>query len=233
MNQATYLYRLQIIDTQIDQVSTRLLEIQKQLDSDKTVVNAEDAHKEVLKAYEKARNELKNIEHTVSDQQIKVEQSESSLYGGKVKNPKELQDLQREIASVKKHIRELEDQQLDMMVQVEQLENSLSSSKEVYQKAQADFINKSALLLGEKDQLTKKKERLEVERNAGLSSISPDMMSIYNRLRVIKGKIAVALVDDSSCSACGAVLTPSEWQNARSPHQVVYCYSCGRILYAG
>jgi uncharacterized pyridoxal phosphate-containing UPF0001 family protein len=37
---------------------------------------------------------LKQTEADVEKQRIKIEQTESSLYGGRVQNPKELQDLQ-------------------------------------------------------------------------------------------------------------------------------------------
>lgn len=49
------------------------------------------------------RHDLKTAEAEAEAQKIKIEQTEASLYGGSVHNPKELQDLQREVASLKKH----------------------------------------------------------------------------------------------------------------------------------
>ncbi|MGZ9220523.1 MAG: C4-type zinc ribbon domain-containing protein [Anaerolineales bacterium] len=39
-------------------------------------------------------------------------------------------------------------------------------------------------------------------------------------------------MSDGSCAACGTTLTPSQQQIARSTSQLIYCPSCGRILYA-
>jgi predicted nucleic acid-binding Zn-ribbon protein len=56
-----------------------------------------------------AQNTLKHAEAEVGRQKVKIEQSESNLYSGNVKNPKELQDLQNEIAALKRYLITLED----------------------------------------------------------------------------------------------------------------------------
>ncbi|MFN2235225.1 MAG: C4-type zinc ribbon domain-containing protein [Anaerolineales bacterium] len=48
----------------------------------------------------------------------------------------------------------------------------------------------------------------------------------------MRAGVAVAKVEDRACKACGSTLTASLNQAARSPSQIVFCDSCGRILYA-
>ena len=76
-------------------------------------------------------------------------------------------------------------------------------------------------------------DRLETERQAVVASISSDTLKLYERLRQQKRGLAVTTAKDASCDTCGATLTAAEWQLARSPGQMSYCPSCGRILYAG
>ena len=59
-----------------------------------------------------AERALKLSESEVEKQQIKIQQTEASLYGGKVHNPKELQDLQKDIVSLKRHLETFSQRQL-------------------------------------------------------------------------------------------------------------------------
>jgi uncharacterized protein len=98
---------------------------------------------------------------------------------------------------------------------------------------QAHSASQSAALLGEQDTLHREVTRLDSERQAVAVAIPPSDIELYNHLRKNKRGVAVAVVSEESCLACGAGLTPAECQSARSPSQLVYCSSCGRILYAG
>jgi len=116
MSQAFNLYRLQKIDTQIDQINNRLAEINHILAADENLHKAEELSQNTKNQLFKMQQNLKQKEDEVQAHRIKIETNESSLYGGKVRNPKELQDLQMEIASLKKRLTILEDEQLDIML---------------------------------------------------------------------------------------------------------------------
>jgi predicted nucleic acid-binding Zn-ribbon protein len=176
---------------------------------------------------------LKQKEDEVQAQRIKIETNESSLYGGKVRNPKELQDLQVDIASLKKRLSILEDEQLDIMLTIETAELEFSQAQKNLNQAQADHGNRTASLAGEQSQLSKSKDNLLAERNPLLNSVVPENLSIYQSLRDQKKGVAVVSIDDESCSACGTTIRPVEIQAARSPQKIAFCSSCNRILYAG
>lgn len=233
MSSSFHLYQLQKIDTQLDQISQRSNEIQRLLEEDTNL----RAAKQQLEAAEKqariARQALHQVEASVQAKRVKKEQSEASLYGGLIKNPKELQDLQNEVASLKRVITKLEDEELEAMIAVEEAEDALKTAQQQMAQAQAEFTQQNASLTGEQSQLTRTAERLHAERELVTSQISVDSISSYDRLRKAKRGVAVAFVDEDSCGTCGAALTPAERQSARSPHQIVLCPSCGRILYAG
>ena len=233
MNQAFQLYQLQKIDSQLDVIENRLNEINKILDADQTVKQAETAVQQKKEEIHQAHMAMKKIDDAVQAQKIKIETSNASLYGGKIQNPKELQDLQNEISSLKKHLANLEDQELEAMIQFDQLELDMKKAVENQKSAQGEFVEKQSKLLGEQLQLNKTKEKLLAERAAAIPSILPEELEKYLKLRKTKRGIAVASVTEGACTGCGSNLTPAEWQAARSPHQVAYCSSCGRILYAG
>ncbi len=233
MNQAFQLYQLQKIDSQLDVIENRLNEINKILDADETLKLAEAAVQQKQQELHQEKLSMQRIDDKVQAQKIKIETSSAALYGGKIQNPKELQDLQSEISSLKKHLAVLEDQELESMISYDQLELDLKKALENQKNAQAELAEKQSKLLGEQLQLSKTKEKLLAERAAAVPSILPENLEMYFKLRKTKRGVAVASVSDEACTGCGSNLTPAEWQAARSPRQVAYCSSCGRILYAG
>lgn len=233
MNPAFHLFRLQLIDTQIDQIEASLRDIQRLLSSDEAVNQARANADEAYNKLHEARTNLKQIEFSVHEQQIKIGQSEAALYGGRIHNPKELQDLQKEIASLKKHLASYEDQQLEAMMAVEEHEVQEKSTQLALNQATANFAEHSAGWIGQKDQLTHNLERLITERSTALALASKESLQTYELLRKRKSGIAVTTIKDGACSTCGTTIRPSELQAARSAQEIVYCSSCGRILYSG
>lgn len=233
MNQVLHLFQLQKIDSQLDQISHRLKEIQTILNSDKTLQDAENALAQARQEHYQTHQTLRAIEEKAQSHRIKMETSEAALYGGKIRNPKELQDLQNEIASLKRLIGQLEDQQLEAMVTLETAEASKKAAEENLIQTQSALATRQAGLLGEKHQHERQQEILSTERNACMTQITSESLAIYHKLREQKRGLAISLIEDGACKACGSSLRPAELQSARSPHNIVFCSSCGRIVYAG
>jgi len=233
MNQAFQLYQLQKTDSQYDQASNRLNEIERILQEDETLRQAEALAASAEHMLKHAHLSLQKAEDAVQAQRIKIEENEAALYSGRIRSPKELQDLQNEVAALKRYQTVLEDHQLEAMMALEEAERDHQRAKEQLANVQASFATQKAGLLGEQSQLQKNRERSLSERNVLLSSIAPENLETYERLRKQKRGIAVATIVDEACTACGAMLTPAEWQAARSPQKMVFCPSCGRLLYAG
>jgi uncharacterized protein len=232
MSAALGLYRLQQIDSQMDQARTRLEAIRQTLENDlelrtatERVAAAESAHKEAERAQRQAEAE-------VQSQRIKIEQAESSLYGGAVRNPKELQDLQHDVASLKKHFVTLEDRLLESMLTTESAASFLTEALAALSKVESSLGNQTRHLTDERASLTHNLERLEAERKAASSPVDVKLFEQYESLRRERRGIAVTTVSDGACAACGTTLTPGQQQTARSSAQIARCPTCGRILFA-
>ncbi len=176
--------------------------------------------------------QLKNAAAEAETQKIKIEQAESSLYGGRVQNPKELQDLQKEIISLKKHLTTLEERELEAMVNAETTENDLQNAKTQLELIQARLGNEHKKLLAEQSNIVAELEQLTEEREAALGPIESSLLQTYEALRQQKRGTAVAEINDGACASCGTTLNAALQQSARSPKQLSNCPSCGRILFA-
>ncbi|MEI8130834.1 MAG: C4-type zinc ribbon domain-containing protein [Leptolinea sp.] len=233
MNPAFQLSRLQKIDTELDQISSRQQEIQR-------IIKDESEFDEVKSRLSEAENQLKVCQKQLQDIdeknhhfQMKLQESEQSLYGGKIRSPRELQDIQNEIGSLKKQISIQDEAQFSVMMQFEELETNQTSIKAEWVEAQSIFATRVASSKGEFSSLEKKKENLFIERHAVIQNLEEDVLQKYVALRKTKRGLAVALVSEQACMGCGSTLTPADWQAARSPQRLVLCATCGRILYAG
>jgi predicted nucleic acid-binding Zn-ribbon protein len=233
MSQAFHLAQLQKIDTELDQIQSRITEIDQILSTNELLDKAVEADRLVKLQLKSAQKDIQHTEESIQKHRIKMETSEAALYGGKIRNPKELQDLQNEIRSLKKVISTLEDEQLNFMLISEEIEDQQNTAAKNLVQVEADSTQRVAGFMGEKNQLLRRKERLFTEKEAALPQIPPADLAVYDRLRKQKRGLAVSQVEDGGCKGCGSALRPAEIQLARSPSQLVLCSTCGRILYAG
>lgn len=233
MSQPFKLYRLQQIDSLIDQARTRLREIEILLGDDTTLRKAQTKAQNTEDDFETARKALRRAEEAVNAQRVKIEQTDATLYGGKVRNPKELQDLQNEAQALRRYLSVLEDRQLEAMILADEKEAVFSDSRIKLSLTQAKRNSQVEALSLERETSKQEIERLESERNAAAEAIQAEDIKIYESLRQTRRGIAVARVVDKNCSACGSTLSSLQLHGAKSLNQIVRCDSCSRILYGG
>ena len=233
MSRVSNLYRLQELDLEIRRCHDRIAEIDMQLADDEEVKTARSDLESKEKQLADARLANSSADHVVGSQRGKIENTEKTLYGGSVTNPKELEDLQLESESLKRYLDTLEDRLLEVMVALEEAELKHDQAS---QKLTQLIVRKSGendLLNADRLDLLSTIERTEIEREPALSNISAEDLKTYEKFRQRFGGIALALIHEGSCGVCGVDLARSIEQDIRSGNTLVYCEQCGRILYAG
>jgi predicted nucleic acid-binding Zn-ribbon protein len=231
MNLGFQLFQLQKIDTELDHAQKRVEEIQSAIQADKNVETARKRVETMEAELRKIKSQFEAIDYETGQKKVKKSQSEANLYSGRIQNPKELQDLQAEIASLNKMLIDLESKSLEQLEKLEKAEEQTAAFNEALKKALTEFETNKSRLLAEKSNLENDIKHLSAKRASQESQITPDQRNAYEHLRKIKHGLAIAQVQDNSCSACGSSLTPSQCQQARSGSQLFYCPTCGRIVY--
>jgi hypothetical protein len=232
MSAALGLFRLQQVDSRIDQLEVRLRKIQDTLENDAELQAALQRLKAAeleCRKYEQAR---RAAEEGAKEKQIKIQQAEASLYGGKVHNPKELQELQADIASLKRHLASVEEQELDAMVNLETAQAAEQSAENDLIQIQSRLGATNGKLLEDQAALSRDLQDLQTERQASVGAVEHVVLRTYETLRQARRGLAIAEVSDNACGACGTTLTAALQQSARHAIELVYCPSCGRILFA-
>lgn len=226
------LYRLQQIDLQLDRAHARLQEIEAALRQEGALRAAEQRAEAAEQALNARAAALRRAEQDVQAHRIKIEETEAALYGGRIRNPKELQDLQNESAALKRYLAVLEDRQLEAMLAIEEAEKEHAEASANLEAVRRQVSAQNASLVAEQNSLLKEIERQQAERQAAAGAIQPEDLQTYEWLRVQRNGVAVARVADRACSACGSTLSAALLSAARSPNQITRCSTCRRILYA-
>lgn len=233
MSAAFGLLRLQRVDSRVTEAETRLQQIQAALENDAEVEAARRRLQEAESDWQTADDLRRAAEQDAASQRLKIQQAEASLYGGKVSNPKELQDLQADVASLKKQLAAIEDRELAALENLEASEKQTQGSRGELDQLMARRSDESRVLLQEQTDLQGELVNLRIEREAAASAIAGPDLQAYDVLRANHGGLAVAEVAEGACSACGTMLTPAQQQSVRHSPSLVNCPTCGRILHAG
>ncbi len=225
-------FLLQQTDMKLDQYDRRIQEIQ-------SIIADQKEHELLTKTIDLIREEryelekkLQTLDDKMKSTRIKMQQSEGSLYGGKIQNPKELQDLQTEISHLKVQITQLEEAEFEQMVLLEEKvtsENEATRQREIIDQRKEE---EKIVLLGEIESLKQAIARVMPEKEALTTGLDQTSMDIYQKLRKTKSGIPVTQVEENTCEKCGAEITQAVWQKARISQELCFCSTCGRIIYA-
>jgi len=232
MGRTENIYHLQRIDSQLDGHHSRLRDIKAILEDDRSVKKARtkaDAAEEQLQEVQK---NLRSAKAHVQDQRAKIKGSETRLYSGTVSHPKELEDIQNEIAALKRYLDVVEENQLERMLAVDEAQENAAEVQDQLDKALAEAESRNADLLKEKSEIDASVAELEIQRQDQVSRIDAGDLKLYESLRRKRAGVAVAKVQDRNCTACGTGLASAIYQQSRSPSKITHCDTCERILYA-
>jgi predicted nucleic acid-binding Zn-ribbon protein len=233
MSRASSLFRLQEIDVALDRTRDRLAAIDLILQGSELVQRRRSELAGAESEWRATQAASRSAEDAVSLQRDKIQQAETQLYGGAIKNPKELEDLQNEDESLKRHLTILEDRLLEAMLVAEEAEIRRDGAQELLTQAEETVAEEHAQLNQERVTLLADVSRLEAEREASLASVDQSDVALYAELRQGMGSVVVARVQDGSCGVCGLILPASASQAIRNASDLVRCPQCYRVLYAG
>jgi len=229
MSLASRLYQLQVTELQLREQRRRLQETLARLDHNDELSAAEvllaDAETR-LKAAEKSQRQL---EWDVDDHNAKIRALNDRLYGGSVRNPKELLSLEQDIAGIRKHLGGKEDQLLEAMSQSESIQAEAEVLRRRVVELKAGWDSERIGLETLKRELEATVARLTEVRLSTRQELGPDVAQRYDQLVKAKG-LAVVKCEQGRCKGCNLTVPAGLLQRARAG-EIVECASCGRLIY--
>lgn len=175
--------------------------------------------------------ELSKSEVDVEQVVARIERDEKRLASG-TGTPKELEQLQHELASLAKRRAELEEVELEVMVRVEALDQRITS-----------LISERDLLAREIEELKVKRDsevadieaarsKTHADRTLLVTTIDPELLALYEKIRSSNEGVGAARLNGSQCDGCHLTLNAADLNRIKAlpDDDVVRCEECRRIL---
>jgi len=225
---------LQLIDSAIDHAGIRLAKlpereqivaIHKRLEN--TAVELAVIETELADvAIELRRSEIE-VEQ-VSDRMAK---DEARLSSGSA-TPKELEQLQHELASLAKRKAELEDGELEIMEKHESVQkrvNELLNDQVGLKQLEGELNTR---LESATSEINKEIESSKIERAALVPRIDTSLLELYEKIRSSAHGVGAALLVGNECKGCNLAINAIEMERIKTlaADEVLRCEECRRIL---
>lgn len=185
-----------------------------------------EADKAALTANQKDR---KKFEGDIQMSQQKISKLRDQMLGAKTNE--QYKAFSHEIEYLEKEIRTAEDRILELMTESEALDGNVKRAdaalKEEKQVVEAEKAKARERTAADQTALNEiKQERVGVAKKLPSSTAAA-----YDRIWKKRNGIVVAEASGGRCSACQITLRPQYFQDLRRGDQLMFCESCGRILY--
>ncbi|HOZ30959.1 MAG TPA: C4-type zinc ribbon domain-containing protein [Bacteroidales bacterium] len=224
------LYRLQLIDSEIDRIKimrgelplevqdledeiagleTRILNFETETGNMEKQIslreNAKNDANTLIKKYTEQQNNVRNNREFDSlSKEIEFQTLEIELCDKKIKEHKTDIELKTQLIEGSKF--KLEERQKDLEVKKNELESIVSETK----------IDE---------------EKLTAERESIASYIEPRLLYAYSRIRNnVLNKLAIVSIERDACGGCFNKIPPQRQLDIKSSRKIIPCEYCGRIL---
>ncbi len=154
------------------------------------------------------------------------------LDSGAITSPKDLENLQREIASLAKRQGDLEDIVLEVMERRESAQERVAELTERVGAVQGKVDDATARRDAAFEEIDGEVATVTKEREVIASAVPADLLKLYDKLREQQGGIGAAKLYQRTCQGCRQELAITELNEIRqaAPDTVVRCENCRRIL---
>lgn len=188
-------------------------------------VEAETAVSDLTREQSKADGEVEQVKSRRA-------RDEERMNSGQIANPKDLENMQREIVALNRRIGTLEDEELEVMEALE----AAQSEFDIVRGKLDDATARLAEIEATRDKAVADLDGLAVdaaaERDVLAGKVPDDLMGLYDKLRTHLGGLGAAALRQHRCEGCRLELSGTDLReiSAQADDEVLRCPECDRIL---
>ena len=225
---------LQLLDNEIMQANTKLKslpEIEQLLHIEKRVTAANDELSVVKGESDQIALELRRGEVDVETVTDRIKKDEARLSSGNA-TPKELEQLQHEVESLKKRQEALEEIELEIMIRNDAViarKNTLTTDLTSLQTLKDEI---SGRLQSATDEINKVIAAKNTARTLVANKIEKALLDLYEKIRGNGGGVGAAALVGNKCNGCNLAINAVEMERIKSlaKDELLRCEECRRIL---
>lgn len=182
-----------------------------------------------------AQAQLKAGKVAVDQKQLLLKTSEGKVLDLKGKlnsasNNREYQALLEQIAATEMAGSVLADEILEALEQVDVFQQQIVEAQAKLTQGKDELKRASDNVAAKAGELKSEVSRLEIELRDAEGILPVDIRDTYQRMVKSKGSDCMAKLENDSCGGCFQNLTPNMINSLQLGH-MVFCKSCGRLLY--
>jgi predicted nucleic acid-binding Zn-ribbon protein len=150
---------------------------------------------------------------------------------GLISNPKDLERMTHELASLDRRISDLEDAELEVMERLEEAQAALDRATRSLAETESGLETASRSRDEKATAIHEDLAKTAAQRGHAVEGMPEDLMSLYERIRTQKG-VGAAALRARQCGGCRLTLNAADLAViAKAPSdEVVRCEECSRIL---
>lgn len=181
------------------------------------------------KAFQDAKVQLKKHEHAIQALDSKMDDLRVKL--NQVKKNEEYKALQNQIANDQAHKAKLEEETLEAYDVIEAQGKAVAALEAETKKFADEVAAFKKQIDDQSGPHTAQLREIEAALAESESNIPEDHRERYRRTVRQFGADALAAVEDGACHGCFTSLTPNGMSDMVSGKTLIFCNSCGRLLY--
>jgi predicted nucleic acid-binding Zn-ribbon protein len=232
--QQSLILEVQLLDNEIMQSKTKLNslpEVEQLLHIDKRIVLANEELAKVKSEADQIVLELRRGEVDVETVTDRIKKDEARLASGNA-TPKELEQLQHEVGSLKKRQESLEEIELEIMIRNDAVitrQNTLTTDLASLQTLKDEITGR---LKTATDEINKVIADKSTARNDVSGKIEKPLLELYEKIRAASGGVGAATLVGNICNGCNLPINAVEMARIKglAKDELLRCEECRRIL---
>lgn len=226
---------LQALDTALDQLAHRRRSLPELAEIERLdglvdglrdgIVMAETELSDLQRQQDKFEREIDQV-------RTRKARDEERLGSGAITNPKQLQDMEHEVATLTRRQSDLEDGELEVMEQVETVQARLDELTGQRDRHLADRAAAEERRDASFAEIDAEVERTSKERAELATTFPADLLALYEKVRAKTGGSGAAAIGQGRCGGCRLDLMNNEKADVRAApvDEVLRHEECGRIM---
>lgn len=207
---------------QIREGPERLQDLEKEL---QTLEEDVEADKRRIQDLKKTQREY---EAEIEDGLAHIRKSRGRLMG--IKNNKEYRALLREIEGAEKGNADKEDRVLSCLEELENLNKELEVKEKGLSAMRDSLESEKTAIAKEIARVQEELSDTEKSREKLVQTVAPQLLAKYEQIKARSGGIAVALVNNATCSECHLGIPPQMYNELQRQDTLRFCPNCQRII---
>lgn len=176
--------------------------------------------------------EQSKVDADVEQVRSRMQRDQQRLDAGQVSSPRELENLQSEIESLKRRQAELEDVELEVMERREAVQTRRDELVREREQVALDLAAAEKRRDETWAEIDAETEKATAQRRELAATLDAELLTLYEKVRSASAGIGAAALHRGQCQGCHLQLNTTDLNRIRDadPDEVLRCEECRRIL---